>query len=140
MNDAALLAIIAQAEREGWTELDLSGKDLEGLPSEIGRLQSLEKLILGKQGKGNRLTAIPQEIFQLTNLKELHIPYNQITAIPDAIANFKSNLCGIRKMATLENYQKSRKCVSGSCVSMQPMLGLAISSIGVQNSAAMPQC
>ena len=79
MNDAELLAIIAQAEREGWTELDLSGNDLEGLPSEIGRLQSLEKLILGKvdnktyQGKGNRLTAIPQEIFQLTNLKKLHI-------------------------------------------------------------------
>jgi Leucine-rich repeat (LRR) protein len=48
MNDAELLAIIAQAEREGWTELDLSGNDLEGLPSEIGRSQSLEKLILGK--------------------------------------------------------------------------------------------
>jgi internalin A len=92
MTDAELLAIIAQAESEGWTELDLSGNDLEGLPSEIGRLQSLEKLILGKldnkthQYKGNRLTVIPQEIFQLTNLKELHIAYNQITAIPDAIA------------------------------------------------------
>ncbi len=93
MNDAELLAIIDQAEREGWTELDLSGNDLEKLPSEIGRLQSLEKLILGKwddeeeEEKGNRLTAIPKEIFQLTNLKELHISDNQITAIPDAIAN-----------------------------------------------------
>ena len=48
MKDAVLLAIIAQAERDGWTELHLSGKDLEGLPSEIGRSQSLEKLILGK--------------------------------------------------------------------------------------------
>jgi Leucine-rich repeat (LRR) protein/GTPase SAR1 family protein len=91
MNDAELLAIVAQAEREGWTELDLSGNNLEGLPSAIGRLQSLEKLVLGKwddkEGtKGNRLTAIPQEIFQLTNLKELHISYNQITAIPDEIA------------------------------------------------------
>jgi internalin A len=92
MNDAELLAIIAQAEREGWTELDLSGNNLEGLPSEIGRLQSLEKLILGKfdykegKSKGNRLTSIPQEIFQLTNLKELSIAFNQITVIPDAIA------------------------------------------------------
>ncbi len=93
MTDAELLAIIAQAEREGWTELDLSENDLEGLPIKIGRLQSLERLILGKwddkenKRKGNRSTAIPQEIFQLTNLKELHISYNQITAIPDAIAN-----------------------------------------------------
>jgi len=92
MKDAELLAIIAQAEREGWTELDLSGKGLERLPIAIGRLQSLEKLILGKWdgkegSKGNRLTAIPQEIFQLTNLKKLHLAYNQITAIPEAIAN-----------------------------------------------------
>jgi small GTP-binding protein len=91
MNNADLLAIIAQAEQEGWTELDLSEHDLEVLPSEIGRLQSLKKLILGKRDdegreKGNRFTAIPQEIFQLINLKELHTPYNQITAIPDAIA------------------------------------------------------
>jgi hypothetical protein len=35
MTDAELLAIITQAEREGWTELDLSGNDLERLPSEI---------------------------------------------------------------------------------------------------------
>jgi internalin A len=91
MTDAELLAIIAQAEREGWRSLDLSGNDLEGLPSEIGRLQSLEKLVLGKFDKGNikgnRLTAIPQEIFQLNNLKELHIPFNHIVEIPDAIAN-----------------------------------------------------
>ncbi|WP_434685678.1 COR domain-containing protein [Pseudanabaena minima] len=85
MNDAELLAIIAQAEREGWTELDLSGKDLEGLPSEIGRLQSLGRLILGRYNAGNHLNSIPQEICQLTNLKELHISYNQITQIPDAI-------------------------------------------------------
>jgi hypothetical protein len=33
MNETDLLAIIAQAEREGWEELDLSGNDLEGLPT-----------------------------------------------------------------------------------------------------------
>ncbi|MFN5304004.1 MAG: hypothetical protein ACK5C9_15530, partial [Pseudanabaena sp.] len=77
MTDAELLAIIAQAEREGWTKLDLSGNDLRKLPSEIGQLQSLEKLILGwwnpktSRSIGNRLTAIPKEVFHLTNLKEL---------------------------------------------------------------------
>jgi internalin A len=59
-------------------------------------LQRLERLILVKyeegleiyEGvfKGNRITAIPQEIFELINLKELRISYNQITEIPDAIA------------------------------------------------------
>ena len=87
MNDAELLAIIAQAEREGWTELDLSGNDLEGLPSAIGRLQSLGRLILGRYNAGNHLTSIPQEICQLTNLKEFDISYNQITQIPNAICN-----------------------------------------------------
>ncbi|MFM7603493.1 MAG: hypothetical protein ACKO7R_20220 [Pseudanabaena sp.] len=48
MNSAELRAIIAQAERKRWTELDLSGNDLEALPPEIGWLQSLERLILGK--------------------------------------------------------------------------------------------
>ncbi|MFZ4728777.1 MAG: hypothetical protein ACOYMQ_08975 [Pseudanabaena sp.] len=48
MTDAELLAIIAQAEQEGWTELDLSGNDLSELPAEIGRLTQLENLILGK--------------------------------------------------------------------------------------------
>jgi Leucine-rich repeat (LRR) protein len=50
MNDVELLAIIAQAERDRRTELDLTGNDLETLPPEIGRSQSLEKLILGKLG------------------------------------------------------------------------------------------
>ncbi|ELS31914.1 MULTISPECIES: COR domain-containing protein [Pseudanabaena] len=42
---------------------------------------------MSQKFKVNRLTAIPQEIFQLTNLKELHIPFNQITQIPDSICN-----------------------------------------------------
>ena len=60
MIDAELLAIIAQAEREGWTELDLSGNDLE---------------------------RISPEIANLANLTELYLSDKQITAIPDAIAS-----------------------------------------------------
>jgi Leucine-rich repeat (LRR) protein len=63
MTDAELLAITAQAEREGWTELDLSGNDLEGLPPEIVRLQSLEKLILGKWGIRESLKEIVSLLF-----------------------------------------------------------------------------
>ena len=60
MTDAELLAIIAQVEREGWTELDLSGKGLK---------------------------EIPDAITNLANLTSLDLSRNQITVIPDAIAN-----------------------------------------------------
>ena len=38
MTREELLAIIDQAAREGWTELDLRGKEITELPPEIGRL------------------------------------------------------------------------------------------------------
>ena len=49
MTQDELIALIDQAAEEGWTELDLSGKGLTGLPPEIGRLTQLETLTLGKQ-------------------------------------------------------------------------------------------
>jgi internalin A len=33
-----VLAIVKQAQEEGWEELDLSGRGLKELPEEIGRL------------------------------------------------------------------------------------------------------
>jgi hypothetical protein len=42
-----LLAIIDQAAREDWTELDLLDQEISELPPEIGRLTSLEKLSIG---------------------------------------------------------------------------------------------
>jgi hypothetical protein len=43
-----LLELIDQAAAEGWTELDLAGQKLTELPPEIGQLTQLETLILGK--------------------------------------------------------------------------------------------
>jgi Leucine-rich repeat (LRR) protein len=77
MNDAELLAIIAQAEREGWTELDLSGKDLKKIPSEIANLANLTSLNLNR----NQITAIPDAMSCLANLTPLDLSYNQITVI-----------------------------------------------------------
>jgi internalin A len=83
MNDAELLAIIAQAEREGWTELDLSGKGIKEIPPEISNLANLTTLNLSR----NQITSIPDAITQLSNLTTLNLSRNQITSIPDAIAN-----------------------------------------------------
>jgi small GTP-binding protein len=96
MTHAELLEIIARAEREGWTELDLAENNLEVLPPEIGRLKKLEKLILGiydfdnHRRRGNQLTNLPKEIAQLTNLKELYLSHNEIHVIPDVIFQLKN--------------------------------------------------
>ena len=55
MTDAELLAIIAQAEREGWTELDLTRQGIKEIPSEIAQLSNLTKFVLNN----NQITAIP---------------------------------------------------------------------------------
>ncbi|GBO51562.1 hypothetical protein APA_526 [Pseudanabaena sp. lw0831] len=99
MNDAELLAIIAQAEREGWTELDLSGNDLSELPMEIGKLTQLETLILGKRLEdsekvrnrylqkisGNNLKMLPLELLNLPNLRKLDLSGNPLESIPIVI-------------------------------------------------------
>ena len=99
MKAAELQAIIAQAEREGWTELDLSGNDLETLPPEIGRLQSLESLILGKKLEdyeivgdrvlqkvsSNKFKTLPIEMLHLSNLRKLDISGNPLGNIPDVV-------------------------------------------------------
>jgi internalin A len=52
MTQDDLLELIERAAVEGWRELDLSGQELTELPVEIGKLQQLESLILGKKVKG----------------------------------------------------------------------------------------
>ena len=47
MTDDPVPALIAQAKREQWTELDLSGRYLEDLPPELGALDQLRVLKLG---------------------------------------------------------------------------------------------
>jgi internalin A len=83
MTDAELLAIIAQAEREGWTELNLAGKGIKKIPPEIGNLTNLTILSL----PNNQITAIPDSISNLINLTCLSLEKNQITAIPDSITS-----------------------------------------------------
>jgi internalin A len=86
MNDAELLAIIAQAEREGWTELDLSGKGLKKIPPEIAQLSKLQTLDLSN----NQLDIIPDVITQIANLQTLILWGNQISELPESISQLLS--------------------------------------------------
>ena len=98
MTQEELLLLIDQAADEGWTELDLSGKDLTELPPEIGKLTQLETLILGKVERWewvenkliptfvtNQLTTLPPELAALENLKILNLSGNPLVVIPDCV-------------------------------------------------------
>jgi len=95
MTESELLQVIEQAAREGWTELDLSGKNLTVLPPEIGKLTQLKKLILGKYEYnedgyifntiGNQLRDLPKEIGLLNQLEEFLIIDNQLSSLPAEI-------------------------------------------------------
>ncbi len=63
MTDAELLEIIAQAKREDWTELDLSGQGIKAIAPEIAQLANLQTLNLSQ----NQISIIPDAIAQLSN-------------------------------------------------------------------------
>lgn len=81
-----LLALIDEAEREAWTELDLSGKGLTELPPEIGRLSKLTKLDLSE----NQLTELPSEICSLSNLSEFVLNGNRLFSLPSEIGSLQN--------------------------------------------------
>lgn len=81
MDKTELLATIAQATREGWTKLNLSGKGLTELPPEFGQLTTLVELNLS----ANQLTSLPSQIGQLTNLTTLYLSRNRLTTLPSQI-------------------------------------------------------
>ncbi|MBC1279938.1 leucine-rich repeat domain-containing protein, partial [Nostoc sp. UCD121] len=99
MTQDELLVLIDRAVTEGWQELDLSGQELTELPVEIGKLQQLESLILGKKVEGyervggrnlekvsgNNLKTLPLELLGLSNLRKLDISGNPLESIPDVI-------------------------------------------------------
>ena len=74
---------IAVALQEGATKLDLSRMKLKKIPEEIANLTQLKELNLSD----NQITEIPEEIANLTQLQTLYLSSNQITEILEAIAN-----------------------------------------------------
>lgn len=98
MTKQDLLNLIDLAADEGWEELDLRDQEIAELPPEIGKLQQLKRLRIGRKewwgGERNPLTILPAEIGQLVNLEILDLKVNQITAIPPTIG-YLTNLTRI---------------------------------------------
>lgn len=72
---------IKEAEEEGLTELSLSYNKLTEIPESIFNLTKLKKLNLSS----NRLTELPGSIAKLTNLTTLSLWNNKLTDIPESI-------------------------------------------------------
>ena len=75
-------ARIAQAKREGSTELELSQLRLTELPPEIGRLTGLRVLDLWD----NQLTGVSDCLRELKQLQILDLSRNRLTTVPDWLA------------------------------------------------------
>ncbi len=81
MGRKKLLKIIKQAAQDQRKTLYLAGKDITGLPPEIGKLTNLQTLNLNS----NQLTSLPNQIGKLANLNDLNLINNQFSSLPKQI-------------------------------------------------------
>jgi Leucine-rich repeat (LRR) protein len=74
-----LVRIFHEAAEQNVEVIDLSGRKIEELPPEIGKLVNLKELHLCS----NELTSLPAEFFQLENLSILDLSNNNLNMSPD---------------------------------------------------------
>ena len=108
MDEKGLLQTIEQVAEGGRTSLDLRYNRLTALPPEIGQLTNLTELNLG----GNQLTTLPPEIAQLENLVYLNLEGDQLRHLPSALKRFenlkeKTALFGL--LRTLDRERRSAR-------------------------------
>ncbi len=81
--DPELLEVIRKAGEDQATVLDLQGRGLKELPTEVFALANLKKLHLND----NELASLPPEIGQLQNLTDLYLYKNQIRELSGEITH-----------------------------------------------------
>lgn len=86
MKNELLMQIIREAAEKNREELDLSGKGLTFVPSEIGILKNLTRLDLSS----NQLTALPPQIAELKKLTKLDVSRNQLSSLPTGIGELEN--------------------------------------------------
>lgn len=110
--------LLAEAEENEDTHLDLGGFDLTAVPVDLFALNRLTHLSL----RGNTLTQIPAEIEALTQLSQLSLADNQLTAVPAELGkltqlrslNLKNNQLTELPLELLDLTQLERLQLSGN--------------------------
>jgi len=115
-----LLNTIQNAAETGATELDLRGRGLDSIPSEIGNITTLEVLWLDRNNlrtlpntlqnlpnlhslslRHNQLATFPQQLTRLPNLSQLFLDHNRFQKVPKEVWQFDNlialGLSGIKK-------------------------------------------
>lgn len=80
-----LVIVIRHCKRSRSSKLDLSGRELKSLPTEIFDLKSLEELDLSN----NKLDSLDEKIGNLTGLKFLDLSGNNLLSLPRSLLNLK---------------------------------------------------
>jgi Leucine-rich repeat (LRR) protein len=94
---------IEEARRTGAAELDLSHAQLTALPESLSQLTQLRALNLSS----NQLTALPKRLLKLTQLQDLNISTNQLTALPywlDTLMQLRSLNVSRNQLITLPGW------------------------------------
>ena len=99
MDWSQLDKLIEIAGRHGLTELDLSCERLTSLPTELGNLTNLSTLNLAR----NLLTSVPAELGNLTNLRMLDLSGNELTSVPAELGR----LTGLETLNLADNQIQS---------------------------------
>lgn len=86
---------IEQVRQNGFIILDLAQLGLKEVPEETFELTNLQELNLSN----NELTALPESIFQLTNLRRLFVSGNQLTTVSQGI----SQLANLQEVILSDN-------------------------------------
>jgi leucine-rich repeat protein SHOC2 len=92
---------------------DTEKKKITYIPEEIGNLSNLQKLVLSY----NKLTSLPSEIGNLSNLQKLVLSYNKLTSLPSEIGN----LSNLQYLSLWENELTSLPSEIGNLSNLQTL-------------------
>ncbi len=124
MNREQVMLEIEQAVKEETAYLDLRSNRLSVLPPEIGQLTNLTELDLGD----NQLSVLPPEIGQLTRLEWLSLDNNQLSELPPEIGQL-TNLTELdlrsNQLSVLPPEIEQLTNLTWLCLRYNPLKGVA---------------